>query len=76
MATLLVAAKWLRNTVCGQSSPLPESAQLQAIGLGPAALHELAKTVARGLAEVSSLLEHAAACVQTEQRFPVASWGR
>ena len=76
MATLLLAAKWLRNAVCGERPPPPEPAQLRAIGLGPAALQELAKSVAGRLAEVSSLLEKAAACVQTEQRFPAASWGR
>jgi HD-like signal output (HDOD) protein len=76
MSTLLHAAKWIRNAVCGQRPPLPEAMQLQPLGLAPAALNALARDVAGRLAEVSLLLDRAATDVPERQKFPAQSWAR
>jgi HD-like signal output (HDOD) protein len=74
MATLLHVAKWLRNTVCGQRPPAPEAVMLQPLALTTAALDRLAGDVARRLAEVSSLLEHADEDVPERAQFPAQTW--
>lgn len=76
MATLLYAAKWLRNSVCGHRPPPPPAVQLQPIGLAPAALDGLALEVAKRLATVSSLLEGAEKVVPERMSFPAQTWGR
>jgi HD-like signal output (HDOD) protein len=76
MATLLHAAKWLRNAVCGQRPPLPEPAQLAPLRLAPATLPAVATDVAERFARVSSLLEGAATALTERHRFPAQSWGR
>lgn len=76
MATLLHAAKWIRNTVCGKRPPLPEAVQLQPLALAPAALDALAAKVAGRLAEVSSLLDQAAGELPERRKVPAQSWAR
>jgi HD-like signal output (HDOD) protein len=76
MATLLHAAKWIRNTVCGCRPPLPEPAQLQLLKLAPSVLPVLADEVAARLADVSSLLDRAAGGVPERQKFPAQNWSR
>ena len=60
MASLLLAAKWLRSSVCVPAKlcpPLPDPAQLQPIGLSGRALVEMLPEVELRLAEVSSMLD-------------------
>ena len=76
MATLLHAAKWIRNAVCGKRPPLPEAMQLQPLGLAPSALNALAEDVAGRLADVSRLLDRAAKDVPERQKFPAQNWVR
>ncbi len=60
MASLLLAAKWLRSSVCVPAKlcpPLPDPAQLQPIGLSGRALDEMLPEVELRLAEVSSMLD-------------------
>jgi HD-like signal output (HDOD) protein len=75
LATLLHAAKWLRNTVCGKRPPLPDPLVLSPIGLTPSALGAMSIEVTKRLAKVSSLLESAASGVHDKHRFPGQSWG-
>lgn len=74
MATLLFAAKWIRNAVCGRRASLPAAVLLQPIGLAPALLNRLADRVAGRLAEVSSLLERVRPGRPEHPRLPAPSW--
>lgn len=74
MTTLLGAAKWLRNAVCGCPAPTPPEAALRPIGLNPGTLHLLTPVVARRLAEVTSLLEPGKMVTVERHRFPAATW--
>jgi len=79
MASLLLAAKWLRTAVCSdapQRPALPDEAQLQPLRLSPASLYEMSFEVEQQLAAVSSLLS-----VETEDQigrmhFPAANFDR
>lgn len=78
MATLLYLAKWIRSNVCAgggrQTLPLPEAVFLQSLRLTPAALRTLCGTVARRLAEVSTLLEAGDTEVIGRHLFPAQTW--
>ncbi len=78
MACLLHAAKWLRSAVClaNGATPLalPEAAQLQPLGIGPAALGAMVGEVAARLAAVSNLLESKDDAVPDRQQFPAQNW--
>jgi HD-like signal output (HDOD) protein len=76
MASLLSAAKWLRNTVCGCRPPVPEAVHLQPLGLTAAALDGLATAVERRLGEVTDLLEQGESITLDRDQFPAARWGR
>jgi HD-like signal output (HDOD) protein len=77
MASLLLAAKWLRSAVCagprGEVPPLPEYGHLQPLGLNPAVLPAMIPDVALRLEEVGSLLDIAMPDVVPvgRHRFPV-----
>jgi HD-like signal output (HDOD) protein len=78
MASLLFAAKWLRSAVCSPNvaarPPLPETAHLQALGIGPVVLNTLAGDVARRLAAVSSLLDVGGDNLISRHQFPAQGW--
>jgi HD-like signal output (HDOD) protein len=78
MASLLLAAKWLRSEVCtpaGLPRPvLPDPQQLTLLGLSPAALQGMVAGVTARLAEVSSLLETSGGPVVERERFPAQNW--
>jgi len=80
MASLLLAAKWLRSVVCAPQGavrpPLPEAVQLQPIGLTPIALSALVAPVAFRLNEVSSLLDVGDTQLAERARFPAQTWQR
>ena len=60
MASLLLAAKWLRTAACADAlthPPLPEASQLKLIALSPEELQGMLPDVELQLEEVSSLLE-------------------
>jgi len=60
MASLLLAAKWLRTAACGDPAhppALPEALSLQLLGFNPADLEAMLPEVIQQLADVSSLLE-------------------
>ncbi len=78
MASLLLAAKWLRSEVCtpeGAPRPaLPDPQQLTLLGLAPAALQAMAATISARLKDVSSLLETNNGPVVDRERFPAQNW--
>lgn len=80
MASLLLAAKWIRSAVCSPTiasrPPLPESVHLLPLGLSPAMLTAMAGDVIRRLAQVSSLLEeaHHSASPFERSAFPAQTW--
>lgn len=82
MASLLLAAKWIRSAVCVPAvelrPPLPEEAQLQPLGLAPAELEAFAIEVAERLQAVSSLLDTRgiAKAGGARHRFPTQDWHR
>ena len=76
MATLLLAAKWLRNTVDGRCPPLPAVEQLQPIALAPTVLSSIAVEVSRRLTLVSSMLEGAEPGLSERLNFPAQTWVR
>ncbi len=77
MASLLLAAKWLRSAVCATTAaegpPLPEYGHLQPLGLNPSVLPAMVADVAVRLDEVSSLLDLGLpeASATGRHRFPV-----
>lgn len=76
MATVLLAAKWLRSAACTGSSslpPLPDPGHLQALGLNPAVLPAMVSDVVKRLKELSSLLDLAMPhhSADGRHRFPV-----
>ncbi len=76
MASLLLAAKWLRSAACAPTAvppPLPDPGHLQPLGLNPAVLPVMVPDVVRRLKEVSSLLDLALPFQAAEgrHRFPV-----
>lgn len=77
MASLLLAAKWIRSTVCAPlvalRPPPPEAVQLQPLGIGPGTLGGLVPIVERKLAAVSSLLDIAEQPIE-RHRFPSQQW--
>lgn len=77
MASLLLAAKWIRSAVCApkisERPPLPEAAHLAPLGLNPLALNAIAGDVTRRLAAVSSLLETGGP-QEMRHRFPGQDW--
>lgn len=78
MASLLLAAKWLRSAVCAPVEaprpPLPDPQQLTLLGLAPAALQAMATTINARLKDISSLLETANGPVVDRDRFPAQHW--
>jgi hypothetical protein len=75
MASLLSAAKWLRDVVCGHPAPLPPDALLRPLGLNATKLNLLTESVARRLSEVTSLLESGQEVAVERHLFPAAaSW--
>jgi HD-like signal output (HDOD) protein len=78
MASLLLAAKWIRSAVCAPSiserPALPDAAHLNPLGLNPIALTAMAGDVARRLAAVSSLLETGEGRTNERHRFPGQNW--
>ncbi len=82
MASLLLAAKWIRSAVCVSSvdlrPPLPEATQIEPLGLAPTELEAMATTVGERLAEVSSLLDTRSMTRTAggRHRFPTQDWHR
>ena len=79
MASLLLAAKWLRSAVCSDSFgrlPLPDESQLQPLKLHPSALYELSVQVEHQLNQVSSLLNVEAEDQIGRMHFPAANFDR
>lgn len=82
MASLLLAAKWIRSAVCVPSvelrPALPDATQIEPLGLAPAELEALAIVVGERLAEVSSLLDTRTIAKPTgaRHRFPTQDWHR
>ena len=79
MASLLVAAKWLRSAVClkaGEKAPLlPDASHLQPLGVGPLALQSMVKEVSARITAVSSLLEDTAPGFDLRRfPFPAHDW--
>jgi hypothetical protein len=78
MASLLLAAKWIRSAVCtegvSERPPLPDAAHLAPLGLNPVALNAIASHVARRLDAVSSLLENGERPTIDRHRFPAQRW--
>lgn len=78
MASLLLAAKWLRSAVCApkisERPPLPEPVQLQPLGLSGAALAGLVPQVQKRLGDVSSLLDIPVGEPVARERFPAQTW--
>jgi len=79
MASLLLAAKWVRAAVCAPVAtlppPLPEALQLQPTGLAPEALPGLIPEVQDRLARVSCLLETPGTPAVNADEFPARRWG-
>lgn len=79
MASLLVAAKWLRSAVCvkaDEKAPsLPDAAHLQPLGVGPLALQSMVKEVSARITAVSSLLDDSAPGFDLRRfPFPAHDW--
>ena len=77
MATLLYAAKWVRDAVCGRRPPPPEASYLQYLAVKPATLAALAEGVMVRLADLSSPLEQSVPGgdkAGERQRFPNQAW--
>ena len=73
MAAVLLAAKWLRTAACSDRAhrpPLPETSQLQLIGLSAHDFQTLLPELEQALAEVSSLLEIPADDRRGRTHFP------
>ncbi len=79
MATLLYAAKWLRDAVCARPGeappPLPEALHLSVLGIGGPALQKMADDIAARLARVNTLLETGEDKGVDRSRFPGQGWG-
>lgn len=77
MASLLLAAKWLRSVVCSgpgrEPPPLPDHGHLQPLGLSPTVLPAMVADVTARLKEVSSLLDLGIPerAMSGRHRFPV-----
>ena len=80
MACLLYAAKWVRSAACAPTAAsrpaLPDSVQLQPLGINTTTLNVLVGEVTRRLAAVSSLLDSSATKSFERHRFPGQSWAR
>ncbi|MBI5766250.1 MAG: HDOD domain-containing protein [Verrucomicrobia bacterium] len=74
MATLLHAAKWIRNAVCGRRATPLDSGHIQPLGISPAKVEALAEKVAERIAQVSSLLDETENFVADRGLFPAQSW--
>ncbi len=78
MASLLLAAKWLRSTVCvpaGHTRPaLLDAAQISLLGLTPATLQAMSVDIAKRLVEVSSLLDGGVGEIAERAQFPSQTW--
>jgi HD-like signal output (HDOD) protein len=79
MASLLLAAKWLRSAVCGDAGShpaLPDESQLQPLRLSPTSLYEMSFEVEQQMAAVSSLLSVEPEDQIGRMHFPAANFDR
>ena len=77
MASLLLAAKWLRSAVCcdpRQRPALPDPAQLQPLGINPLSLQGVVPEIELRLADVSSLLDVDPGSKGSRPQFPTPDW--